>query len=441
VQTLALATRTALGPDAYVKTRAYWETFDNAIDMYDDAAQTKQYSASNAQHSEYADYALGGSVEVGKDFGTLDTLKGAVFYRRDNHSEKNQYFVDQYSLNQASTAKSATCLTSTTAYFPCFQEPRQVDIEDTYSIALENTYHLTPAVDLIEGASYDYRRIGQAQDYVLGSVSKGVYYSPYWVDYGSSSSQAVNAQGGVVWRYSETSKLFANISDRSRFPTLFELYSTRFGTAASNPGLMPERAINYQVGWTTAYAQGSQFSVDVYYADVNRLIQSVPTGGVYVDPISGAKSNITQNQNVGDGYRYGIDLAIDHYVNDGLTVGGNVSAIRSVVTNPTVPGFQLTGFPSLKGFVYANWLPIPSVTITPSLELANDNWTSKTISGVTTYFRTGAYALANVNAEFRVDAHLTVSAGVKNIFDQNYTPVWGYPAQGRNYYMVAKATF
>ena len=35
---------------------------------------------------------------------------------------------------------------------------------------------------------------------------------------------------------------------RTRFPTLFERYSTRFGARAADPNLDPERATNYELG-------------------------------------------------------------------------------------------------------------------------------------------------------------------------------------------------
>lgn len=440
VQTLSSATTTAIGDDSYVKTKLYWETFANAIDMYDNAAQTQQYSTS-AEHSEYNDWALGGSVEAGHNFGTLDTLKAALHYRHDVHTEWNQYFVDQYGLNQASTVKSKTCLTSATVYYTCFGEPRQSDVLDTYSAALENTYHLTNNIDWVQGASYDYRTVSTADDYSLGQMNKGTYYPPSWIHYATPEMHAFNWQTAAIWRYSDTSKLYANVSDRTRFPTVFELYSSRFGTAASNPDLKPERAINFQLGWTTAFAPKSQFSVDVYYARILDLIQSLPTGQIYTDPITKKQSAITQNQNVGNGYRYGVDLSADYFVNDQLTVGGNLSAIKNDVTNPSVSNFQLTGIPGLKGMVYASYAPIEKLTLTPSVEFANTRWTSKTIGTTTTYFTTGAYVLANLSAEYQVHQNLSVSAGVRNIFDQNYYESWGYPSQGQNYFVAMKATF
>ena len=45
-------------------------------------------------------------------------------------------------------------------------------------------------------------------------------------------------------------EVHASVSDRARFPVIFELYSTRFGTATPNPDLGPERATNLELGWT-----------------------------------------------------------------------------------------------------------------------------------------------------------------------------------------------
>lgn len=444
VQILSAATRTEIGDDAYIKTRTFWETFDNAIDMWDNAAQTQRYSTSAAR-SVYQDWAVGNALEFGKDFGAFDTLKLATHVRRDSHSEWNELFTDRYGLNAATAPKSSSCATSITSSATCFVEPTQTSTEDTYSVAAENTVHITPSVDWVQGVGYDLRHLNRAEDYVIGQYKSGTYYQPYWVNYQLTNDSAFNWQSAAIWRYSETAQLFLNISDRTRFPTLFERYSSRFGTAASNPDLRPERAVNYQLGWTNAFAPKSQVSVLVYYADVTDMIQSVATGRSFTDPISGKVSAITQNQNVGDGYRYGIDFAVDYALSASLLLGGNVSYIRNVLTNPSDPTVQQTGIPTVKGMLYASYSPIESVTLTPSLQFADDRWSAKNEvianKSVSSYVKTGSYMLANMTAEYRMRENLTWSAGVKNIFDQEYSLAWGYPDAGRTYYIGAKATF
>jgi iron complex outermembrane receptor protein len=444
VQVLSAATKTSIGDDAYVKTRTFWETFDNAIDMWDNSAQTKRYTTSAAR-SIYQDWAVGNSIEVGKDFGTRDTIKLATHVRRDNHSEWNELFTDQYGLNAASTKPSSTCGTSASSSSTCFVEPSQVSTEDTYSVAAENTVHITRNFDWVQGIGNDWRHLSKAQDYTLGQYKNPVYYEPYWVNYRLTDDSAFNWQTAAIWRYSDTAKLFLNISDRTRFPTLSERFSSKFGTGASNPDLSPERAVNYQVGWTNAFAPKSQVSVLVYYATVTDMIQSVATGKSYTDPISGKVSAITQNQNVGDGYRYGVDFAVDYAIGTTMMVGGNASYIHNQLTNPTDPTIQQTGIPTVKGMLYASYSPVESVTLTPSLQYADDCWSQKTevIGGksVTSYVKTGSHLLANFAAEYRMRENLTWSGGVKNIFDQDYTLAWGYPEAGRTFYAGMKMTF
>ena len=346
VQTLAANTRTAVGENGYLKTRVYYQTFDNAIDMFDNNSRSTRTTAA-AAHSEYSDFALGGSAEFGWDFGAADTLKAALHFRHDDHSEHDQKFS------------------------PAYFEPMQHSVMDTYSVAVENIVHATPELDLVQGISYDYRDISRAEDYVYPT---GIF------SYKPSSSHAVNGQIAAIWHYSDTAEVFANISDRTRFPTLFELYSTRFGGAASNPDLQPERAINTQIGWKSAYAEDSQLSVMAYYADLTNVIQSVDIGG-----------SVVQNQNVGDGYRYGLDLSFDHRFSDKLALGGSLSLLHTKVHDPSNPRFHMSGFPDAKVVLYASYQPIDRLTLRPSVEYSDGNWTAPTISGVTSYFQTDSY--------------------------------------------------
>ena len=49
---------------SYLKTKAYYNTFENGLDAYDDATYTTQ-SASRPIRSPYDDHAYGASAEFG----------------------------------------------------------------------------------------------------------------------------------------------------------------------------------------------------------------------------------------------------------------------------------------------------------------------------------------------------------------------------------------
>jgi len=427
IQNLYWLSNTKLGDTSYVRTKAYWNKFDNSIISYDDPFLLTQTSTKSF-NSRYTDYALGGSVEVGTEIAKVDTLKGMFEYRFDDHGSWQEYF----GLNAfGKTGAASGC----TANVVCFTQPVTHSQEDTYSAGFENTYRPTKDIDLVQGFSYDWRHLRQAQDFnssgVLGSLS-----NPFGVvSYTPKDAHGPNFQGAAIWRYNETDKVYANVSDRMRFPTLFERFSTRFGGATSNPTLSPERAVNIDIGWGSNFAPGSHVQIDVFHSIVRNLIQSVPV------PAYGA--GVTQSQNVGSGNFWGAEISGDHRVRDDFSIGGNVTIQRRGVYAPYIIGFQPIGVPDLKINLFAGYRPLPNLTLTPSLEINSSRWTSSTqaLGGFNLYYRTGAVALVNFQGDWQVTPNIKLTAGVRNLFDQLYKMTDGFPEPGRSMYVGAKATF
>ncbi|MBM3562999.1 MAG: TonB-dependent receptor [Alphaproteobacteria bacterium] len=411
VQNLYFLSRTQLNDAAYVKTRGYWSKFDNSLVSYDDPSFINQ-SLPRSFNSAYTDYALGAEVEAGTQIGDIDTLKALFFYRLDNHSEWQENF------GQNILGTRAGCVTKV----PCFTQPIISSIEDTYSAAVENTFHLRQDIDIVGGFSWDWRHLRQAQGF---AVPQGV------TNYRPIDVQAPNYQGAAIWRYTDTDRIYFNGSSRTRYPTLFERFSTRFGGATSNPALMPERATNFDLGWSSLFAPGSRVSIDVFYSIVDKLIQSVPA------PQFGP--NVTQSQNVGGGRFYGAEISADYFVREDFSLGGNVTFIRRRVYSPSILNFQPTGVPDFKMFLYAGYRPIPELTLTPSIEVAGARWT--TVTTGQWYYRTGAFCLTNFNVDYQPGENIKFSAGVRNAFDDYYVLADGYPSPGRSFYLSSKVNF
>ena len=232
VQTLSLHTHTVIDPTSYVESKLFWNCMDNSIISYSNAAQTIQNTGA-AFDSDYHDWSLGASLEGGKEITSWDIIKAALHYRRDTHNENEGYFVNP------TTGTTKGC----TANVVCYNEPRVTSFEDTYSVALENTAHVGKTVDLVQGVSYDWRNTPQARAFNGSTAPYSMIYYP------DSHAQAPNGQAAAIWHYNDTDKLYLDLSDRTRFPTLFERYSTKFGLAIANAALKPERAANLQLGW------------------------------------------------------------------------------------------------------------------------------------------------------------------------------------------------
>lgn len=383
---------TQINDKTYVKTKAYYNTFENDLVAYTNVTlNTKNWT------SFYDDNAKGVSVELGTDHFAQQTLKTALHFRRDEHTEWQ--------------------LTHSTG----FTEPKQTTIEDTLSLAVEDTWHLTPQFDLVGGISRDARFSRQAQEF----ASNVLFNQPI------ADSFATNYQAAAIYRYREGGKLHLSASDRTRFPTMFERFSSRFGGAISNPGLKPERALNLEIGVADELLPGLRGEAALFHSRVDDAIQSVQV--LYSGNYYG------QNQNVGEATFKGIELGLKARLSDALEVGGNYTYIHTHIDNPNDAAARLTTTPQNKAFLYAKWRPIAALNVVPSLEYASPRWSSAAVGSG--YVQTGEYALLNLKLEYQLRRDWDVSLSARNLLDKNYQLVDGYPQEGRNFLVATRFKF
>lgn len=408
ITSLSWLSKTQLGEASYVKSNVYYNTFENRLSSFDVPTATKApYSLQTFPYtfdSDYEDFAYGGSVEVGTELIPMNTLKGAIHYRRDDHSERNFGRPDHPTLS--------------------FVEPWQQNVEDTWSFAAENTFHASRKLDFIAGLSYDYQDVKSAEDF--NSTTSRVVQNEV------TTADAWNWQGGAVYRFSDTGDVHATVSSRTRFATVFERYSTRFGFAIPNPDLAPERSTNYEIGATETLFNQARVSAAVFYSDLKDAIQSA-----YIFNMAGGV--VSQNQNV-DGEHYGAEISVDWDIAPGVRVGGNYAYLERSYDYIT-PGTKPEGTPRHSAFLYLAWDALANLTITPSLELASDRNSIVTSGTTRTYIETGTYALANLQAEYKFTDKTSAAIGVTNIFDEDYALAEGFPEAGRQFFANARVKF
>ncbi|MFD9898728.1 TonB-dependent receptor plug domain-containing protein [Mesorhizobium sp. NPDC059025] len=397
IDSLAFYSHTQLGDESYVKTKAYYNTFYNLLSAYDDSTFTSQKQA-RAFNSYYDDSAYGVSVEAGTELIPMNTLKGAVHYRRDDHTNWDH--------NQPGTS--------------AFVDPKQTKLEDTWSVAVENTFHATESLDFVGGISYDKNKLVKAQKY--DSASKKMSEYPH------GGSSAFNWQGAAIYRYSDASEFHASISSRTRFPTLFDRFSTRFGDALPNPDLSPERAVNYELGWAGKPTETLKIGGSVFYSDVSDVIQSVSVGGGKV-----------QSQNIGDGRYHGVEVYGEWDVLSNLTLGASYTYLKRKLSDPVRPGLKPIGTPEHSAYLYADWVPYENFTVSPNVAIYSSRWSTDRLE--TAFFETKGFALVNLNMNYKLNDNFEFDFGVRNIFDKNYQLAYGFPEQGRTFYLNSAMRF
>lgn len=410
VQNIYFLSTTLLSDVATLKTKLYYNTFKNSLDSFDNKSLSTQTNGSSF-NSAYDDEAYGGSVQLDLEPAAGDRLSVAFHYRSDRHREYQESFAPAH-----------------------FVEPWQTDQEATYSAAIENSLMLSSTVELLTGFSYDWRDLSRAEDFANGAF---IYYP-------RKNGDAWNAQGQLSWTADDRARLHLSVSSRARFPTIFERFSTRFGTAASNPSLDAERATNLELGGSyhlgPVYLEGAAFYSFIDNAIVSVRLASPP-----------APANTNKTENLGDAHYYGVELGITTAVTPILRLGANYTWIhRSFsITKPTdpheiVPGFQLTDVPTHKAFIWAEWSPARGLQIVPNIDVASDRTTitSSTSSALSPlYYRTGHYVLTNLRVDYDLLDGVTLGVGGRNLFDNNYTLADGYPEVGRTLFASLRVRY
>ncbi len=386
--------------DVRLKTTLFNNTYENSLYAYDDATYTTQ-SLNGRFQSFYDDTGYGGSVEVELPVGERNTFGVAYHQRRDEHTEYN----DNRPTN------------------PAFRtiEPIQKTLEDTRSLAVENTFAASADLDLVAGVSYDENDLKLAQEF---NATVGLF------EYPTGGSDATNVQGAAYWRYAEGRELRGVISSRTRFPTIFERFSTRFGTALPNPDLEPEGAVNYELGWSMRLDNGADLTAAVFYADIEDMIQTIV--------VSAGPPQITQTQNVGDGEFYGVEFGISARLAEQWSVAANYTHLERKITDPLQPGIEATGTPDDAAFVAFIFEPSDRWSITPSVELASDRWSEVTGGG---YVRIGDYTLLNLQAQYRGGDLWELAVGGTNLTDEDFQLAHGYPEPGASAYVRLRLNF
>lgn len=415
-QTIYSLTNTALGDTGYVKTRLFYDTFKNRMDSLEfaDATLTTMRNESGFP-SLFNDYDFGGSVETGADLFKDNTTKIAFHYRKDVHRSKE--------LGDDDWSRVA---------------------DDTYSVALENTWHANEKTDVIVGASYDWLRV---------STVKNVedHNDDLITDY-RVNDNVLNPMAAVRYRYSDDGAVYAGVAQKSRFATQKSRFGTRTGngTGIPNPDLKAEKAVNYEIGVSDTVGNVT-FDAAAFYTDVRDTNLEVTVPG-----------NKYQTQNFGKSRVYGLELASVINMADSFDLGLAYTYMEKELRSSIAKAEDLkpTNVPKHKLTVYGDWRVAEGLNIIPKVEAYSSRYSTiggnnminaavrtHSASGIGTGVgkqdgtKIGGFATAGLKVKYQPFDALEISAGVDNIFDKNYQLAEGYPEEGRNYFLTLTTKF
>ena len=379
---------TLLGETSYIKTRLFYDMFDNALYSYDDDTYTTMKKKS-AFKSWYDDHTSGGSLDFGTTLLPKNTIKTAFHYKRDVHKEHNE------------------------------GDPEQRFEEVIFSLGIEDTVDISEQFYAIAGISYDQVNTEEAQD--VNGANK-------IVDFEMDDTSAFNPQLGLFYKTTETGVAHISVAAKSRIPSIKDKYSYKMGMALPNPGLEPEKSINYEVGYEQLLFQKVKLEGAVFYCDISDYIMSV----TIPDP-DDPTSTLNQNQNVGDLDQYGLEIGLSGQFLSCLNGGINYSYFENEIQDSEE---EVTDAPAHKIHAYLQYFPIKPLGIMVDAEYESERLSSSDAVRVAEEF-----FVTNAKVSYEVFAGFTAEAGVSNIFDEDYEYSEGYPEPGRSYFSNVRYEF
>lgn len=365
--------------DLTVKTRLYYDKFYNELD-----------DMTWGWTSKYDDHTIGANAEFDYAINDAQTLKLALFQKNDYHKDISS---DDPGLDIKAEGK-------------------------TRSIGLEHSWQVSDKLKWVVGFAYDKNDIDKAEyRNDTGGISK-------WDDY---STDAVSPQTALYYQYTDDTMFYGAIGQRTNMPTLNQRYSTSFGDMTPNPELDAEKALNYELGVEHTLNQQHSIKSSIFYTKTKD----------YIDQVT-LLDGTDQNQNVGEAKYKGIEFSVDSFWNDNLTTNIAYTYMNFKLEKSVSDDVKyITGLPKHTLSFRANYKPISKLSIIPTIRYESDRYVDNEVTSPTTR----DFMVMDLKTSYEIKKGLTLSVGVKNIFDKYYYYSEGFPMAGRNYYATVRYLF
>ena len=377
---------THLGEGFTLKSRLYHDTFKNTLMMYNSLDDLRR---KNGSYSRYNDYSTGAGLQLAADVRHHDQLAVAVNWKDDVHREK-------------STGNG----------------PYDRYQDRTWSLASEYQWQTIDNLDVVVGLSYDWRNsIEGIKHEKNGSLTR----------YDGNRQNAFNWETLVRYHFANQDTLAFSWSDRTRFPTLKERYTTtkpaKDQISLVNPQLKPERARSLDLTWNGHLSDSWAYEISSWYNQVSDAILSI-----------NIDADTVQNQNRGRVDYRGLDLGIKGSPLEWLDVGLSYGWLHG---HPRQQGVgKITGLPDQTLNVWLTFKPTASLKVTLSEEARSSSYSNSDGSQ-----KAAGFAISHLRADYAIGHGFSLNASINNLFDTRYYYSEGFIEEGRHFWAGVEYTF
>ena len=381
--------RQRLAEGLVVKGKLFYHDHEDNYDSYSDLGYSDRLS-----RSTFADSILGGTAILESRLGDRNVLRASLNYKLDSHEERGDEL-----LPFAETAST------------------------TGSAGIEDELRLGPDLRLVLGISFDWFDVSDAERNVL-SNGQLVGQDPL----PKASAQHWNPMVGVNWSLGADGELFASLGQKSRFPTLSQLYADRSG----NPELEPAQSLNLVLGYQRRLTRALDLEATGFWYEVSDLISRSGT-----DPTN-------TFQNYAEVRIRGLELAGSLLAADGLLLRAHLTWTEAADRSDGRVTDDVVNVPELAGNLAVRWqLPwLPArfdldgtymdvVFSSLPARLDPDEPVQRVDAGVLLSARFGCDVLP----------WLELWGAGRNLLDEDYESEYAYPGPGRELSVGLTARF
>jgi hemoglobin/transferrin/lactoferrin receptor protein len=311
-------------------------------------------------------------------------------------------------------------------------------------IYLQDTWQLTEQWSLIPGARYDYYKMTPKQDQGYDNSNPNPDASPEKI-----SDDNVSWRLGTVYKFTDNFNAYFQYSQGFKVPPYDLAYFYFDHVSFTGNGiriipandLVPEESDSYEIGVRGSFGNFS-YNLSAYRSDYDNFIQIA-----YVETITEINEDfgfplpldvdVFQYQNIESAEISGFEFRFDYYV------GANVSLFLNgewMDSEDKSTGDQLSTIQPFNGTLGMNWF-IGAFSLDAMLK-----WADKMDKNPDGTFTTDSWTTLDLFARYDFNDRLTLSAGVLNLFDEEYiqySSIAGIPDDGRdlNLYTEPGRTF
>ena len=402
-----------IGESSAIQFRAFYDQYPNGVTQF-----ANQAHSSMQWFTAYDDYSAGFSSEFLTKSISRHSLGGSFFFKDDTHKSQDTN-VDK------KTGRISI-------------EPWTLVRDRLVSLGFQDVMSLSAKFRATVGISMDYLNGVEAQDLdatntiIPFQCTKGTVTGPCVLP----SEWALNPLASLSYSVADSGTLFFTFALKSHFPTLKDRYSSKMGKAVPSPDLKPERARNYSLGYSHAFAFNTTMQLELFRSDVYDAIAKTYIPEENPDQCTGTKCE--KSINVAEEVHEGFEFTVRSSPFRRLNLTANYTFLQRTIDGPAdFPTFP-TGTPKHRTVATASIQLPRQFLVLASARYESGTFTTNYANAIVP---SSNFATMDLGGILPIYAGASLQVGVKNLFDRNYYYQEGYPEAGRNWYVNLRYRF